>query len=65
MYNTLRAEMARKGITSSNIATVLKKTKSTISLKINGKNDFTLREAVKIRDFLGVDMSIDELFKEE
>ena len=66
MYQTLKAEMARKNITNKSLATLLGKTEQTISFKMNGKNKetgFTLDEASKIKDFLEVDMSLDELFE--
>ena len=68
MYPTLRAEMARKNIMNKDIATLLGKTEQTISIKMNGKNietGFTLDEAIKIRDYLDVDIPLDELFVKE
>lgn len=37
---------------------------STFSLKLNGKYPFTLDEAKKIKNILGTETTLDELFKE-
>ena len=65
MFSTLRAEMSRKNVTCKNLAELFEMTPQTISFKMNGKSGFTLDEAKKIKDFLGVEMSIDELFEKE
>ena len=64
MYPNLRAEMARKSVTSNDIATALGVRPATISWKLNGKSDFSLAEAKKIKERLGVEMTLDELFEE-
>jgi plasmid maintenance system antidote protein VapI len=51
-YGNLLAEMAMANITQNEIATLLNKTISTVSTKINGKYPFTLDEAVKIKENL-------------
>lgn len=63
MYPNLRAEMARKKITASELAEKLGITISTMSIKLNGKSDFTLKEALKIRAILEADMPIEVLFE--
>lgn len=65
MYPNLRAEMARKRVTMTELAEHLHITISTLSLKMSGKSDFTLKEAIAIRSFLGVEMDLRELFREE
>lgn len=62
MYPNLKAEMARKGITAKQLAELIEVTPSTFSLKMLGKYDFTLAEAVKIKDALGVDIPLEVLF---
>ena len=63
MYPNLRAEIARRGVTLSQLAEVIGVTLQTMSKKINGGSEFTLNEAYAIKDFLGVDAPIEELFK--
>lgn len=65
MYPNLRAELARKGWTNGKLAELLDMAPSNLSPKLNGKFDFTLSEARKIKNLLGVEMSIDELFAVE
>lgn len=63
MYPNLKAEMARRGVLAKDIAVMLGVTETTISNKINGKFGFSLKEAMMIRDFIGADMTIDQLFE--
>ena len=63
MYPNLRAEMARRGVTMSQVAAELNVQLATLSRKMSGANDFTLGEARAIKDFLKVDLPIEELFK--
>lgn len=65
MYPNLRAEMARKNVTLSWLADQIKMHVSTLSEKMNGKANFSLDEAKKIKKALGVDLSIDDLFYKE
>lgn len=65
MYPNLKAEMARKGVTLSVLADYLGITIGTLSLKLNGKYPITWDEAIKIKKFLGVDISLEVLFSEE
>lgn len=63
MYPNLRAEMARKKITGTELAKQIGVTNGTFSAKFNGKFDFTLDEAQAIKKVLGTDISIEELFE--
>jgi len=65
MYRNLEAELSRKGMLKGDLAKGMKISSSTLSQKLNGKAAFSLPEAWKIRDILGVDMTIDELFAVE
>lgn len=65
MYRNLEAEMARAGITQGRLAKELGITPTTLSLKLNGKSNLSLRECVKIKRFLGTSETIDYLFAEE
>ena len=64
MYQNLRAELARKGLTLTDVANELGVRLATISDKMNGKYPITLNEAKKIKRFLNVDLPLEELFKE-
>lgn len=63
MYPNLRAELARKGWTAAYLGSLLEISPSNMSMRMNGKMEFSLSEALSIRNLLGVDMTIDELFQ--
>ena len=65
MHNNLRAEMARKGLTMSDLADLLGVRHATISDKINGKFRFYYDEAVKIKNAFFPDLSLEYLFENE
>lgn len=62
MFRNLNAEMARKGITSTYLARMLGMTPTTLSLKLNGKSELSLKQAVQIKAILGVDIPLEVLF---
>nr|DAF01833.1 MAG TPA: DNA binding protein [Caudoviricetes sp.] len=70
-YPNLKAEIARSGLTYSEILERGKEdgrldcTISTLSLKINGKAEFTLNESIALKDIIGTDLPLNELFKSE
>jgi len=65
VYPNLEAEMARKGLKRKDLADVLNVRTATIYDKLNGKYPFTLNEAMKIRDNLFPDLTVDYLFSSE
>lgn len=65
MFPNLDAEMARKKITRASLAEKLRKTPTTLSLKLNGKAPITLTECVEIKEAIGTDCSIEYLFATE
>lgn len=65
MYPNLRAEMARKNITGYELAEKIGITNGTFSTKYNGKSDFTLNEAFKIKSVLETDLNVEVLFATE
>lgn len=65
MYRNLEAELARRGMTKTQIAKELGITLGTLSLKLSGKYKLTLPEAIKIKKILNVDLPIEYLFKSE
>lgn len=62
MLRNLRAEMLRYGITSADLSRAAKRTERSIRLKISGKNAFTIREGIAIRDAFFPGMSLEYLF---
>ena len=63
MYRNLEAELARKGITKTSVAKKLGITLGTLSIKLSGKTNLTLPEAIKIKKILNVDLPIEFLFE--
>lgn len=71
MYPNLKAEIARSGLTYNEILERGKKdgrldcTVSTLSLKINGKAEFTFNESMALRDIIGSDLPMEELYEKK
>lgn len=62
MYENVRAEMARKNKTLVDLSEDTGIRYQTLSEKLRGNSPLLLKEALQIRDALGVDMTIEELF---
>ena len=62
MYNNLKAEIARKGMTVKEFAIAVEMKPSTFSQKYRGNVDFTLPEAIRIKTFLN-DLPIEYIFE--
>jgi transcriptional regulator with XRE-family HTH domain len=62
IYPNLAAEMARKNITQKDIAKVLGVKQQTISGKLTGKTEFSIKDAFRIRDSLFPTLMVDYLF---
>jgi transcriptional regulator with XRE-family HTH domain len=65
MFRNLDAELKRKGMTRGDLAKAMNITPSTMSMKLNGKSGLTLKEALRIKDILNVDIPIEQLFYAE
>ena len=63
MYPNVRAEFARRGLTLEVVSEKLSIATSTLSAKLR-KTGVSLKEAKQIKEILGTDMSIEELFEE-
>ena len=69
MFPNLRAEIARKGLTMAEVVEGIFKESGVqisithFSLKMNGKYDFTLKEAFAIKKFLKTKLPLDVLFQ--
>lgn len=64
MYRNLEAEISRKQITRQELAKQLNLAISTLSQKLSGKSEISLRLARKIKLILEVDIPIEVLFEE-
>jgi transcriptional regulator with XRE-family HTH domain len=65
MFSNLRAELARKGLTTTDIADILGISKKSARNKLYGRSSFSIEEAFKLRDEVAPGMALDELFKKE
>ena len=63
MLSNLKKAMLDKGISAAAIAALIGTTEKTVNNKLNGVTDFTLREAIKIRDNLFPEYDLYYLFK--
>ena len=62
MLQNLRAEMARCGVSTEDIAKAIEKSDRSVRDKLCGKYVFTLPEGVKIRDQFFPGMALEYLF---
>lgn len=62
MFPNLRAEISRRGLKNMDVAAAANISQGHFSLKLNGKYDFSLTEAIAIKKFLDVQAPIEELF---
>lgn len=64
MYQNLRAEITRKGMTIKNVAEEIGITYPTLLSKMKGVHEFTYREVKAIRDCLNPSLDLEYLFNE-
>lgn len=62
MYENVRVELARKNMTLVELSVATGIRYQTLSEKLRGNSELTLKEAVSIKAALGVDMPLEELF---
>ena len=66
MYGNLKAEMARRDLTMTDVGQMCGMSLQKISRRFQGKIPFSVDEAVEIRDKMGLeDMRVEILFKKE
>lgn len=65
MYPNLRAEMARKNITTEAIAEALDIDPRTARKKLSGESQFTIVECQKVNDTFFPDCDLDYLFEQK
>lgn len=62
MFRNLEAELKRNMIKKSELAKAIGITAGTLSMKLNGKSQLTLKEAVEIKDVIDKELSLEYLF---
>ena len=65
MYANVKAELARKNMTMVDLSNMTGIRYQTLADKIRGGSVMTVDEAMKIKEALGVDMPIEELFSDQ
>lgn len=65
MFPNLRAEMARKGITTKDLSSCLGCSPKTVLNKFSGKSEFTRVELFKIKNEFFPDLTIEYLFQKQ
>jgi len=53
----VRAEMARQGVTAASMARAIDVSRTSLSRKLNGRNEFTVAEMFRVAAFLGMTLS--------
>ena len=64
-YPTLSAELIRQKFSYAKIGELLGYSQATISKRMQGSPEFTPEQQAAIKKFLGVDMSVEELFRRQ
>lgn len=64
MFKNLRAEMVRKDIDVPKLAELIEMKVSALYSRLNGSTQLTFADAVRIKQALGVEMPLEELFEE-
>ena len=65
MFPNLEAEMARSKLTQAKMSDLLGITPTTLSFKLNGKSNLSLKECVEIKKRAFPDKTLDYLFETE
>ena len=63
MFRNLSAEMARQGYNICRLAAAMGISPGTFSQKLNGKSEFTLRQAADIKKILHAELPLEVLFE--
>lgn len=63
MYANLNAEIARAGMSKTELAKAIGKSRTTLSQKLSGQTNIDIKEAFAIKKAIGCDnVTLDELF---
>lgn len=63
MFPNLRAELARKGMTLTELAERTGMSLQKLSGRMNGKQEFTYAETILIKEAIGVEIPLEVLFE--
>ena len=63
MFRNLEAEIKRAGMTAGELAEATGIPAGSLSMKMNGHRPFSLKQAMAIKQALGTELAIEELFK--
>ena len=63
MFKNIERIIFEKGLKKRDIAEALGMAYNTLLLKLKGEYYFTLDEAIKLKEILETDLSVEELFK--
>ena len=63
MFPNLRAEIARQNLSVAGLARLIGMKQTTMADKYHGRSKFSLDDALAIKEALGLDMSLEELFQ--
>lgn len=62
MYRLLESRLVYKGISKKQLAEGIHMNYDTILLKMSGKSQFTLDEAILVKEYLNEEIPVEELF---
>jgi len=57
LLGEVRAEMARRRVTAAKVALATDISRTSLSRKLNGHNEFTVAELFRVTEFLGLSLS--------
>lgn len=62
MFHNLEVEMAKSRLLQNDLAKVIHVTPTTLSLKLNGKSNLSLKECLLIKQALKTEQTVEHLF---
>lgn len=64
-FHNLDVEMTKKKVSRNDLSEALNLSYQSVHHKLHGRIEFTRKEMVAIKERLGTDLTLDELFKKE
>lgn len=65
MFRNLKSEMVRRNVTTRAISKEIGRTEKSVQMKLSGKTQFTIGEALRIRDAFFPGMDLEFLFSQD